>query len=142
IVMAHPLSRDHAADVHKVKPVQPERTLADLEEDPEEEEPEEEDIDIDGNNEMDGPKLIHPDEVVEDALMPLDVEPDTSSDPKLEVEAATVGTIRHVPLTRCMPFGNIHVRIGSSSTAPAGHNPEDLVSSSIRSNLDALYGIV
>nr|GEY98185.1 hypothetical protein [Tanacetum cinerariifolium] len=123
--MAHPLSRDLAADVHEVKPVQPDRTLAvpkliplapehvlpdekedleeeepekeeDPEEDPEEEELEEEDMDIDGNNEMDGPKLIHPDEVVEDALMPLDVEPDTSSDPKPEVEAATVGTIRQI----------------------------------------------
>ncbi|GJX79695.1 hypothetical protein Tco_0327844, partial [Tanacetum coccineum] len=47
-----------------------------------------------------------------------------------------------VPLTRRKRFSGIQVRIRSSSTAPVGHDPEDLVPSRIRSDLDALHGRV
>ncbi|GKE79566.1 hypothetical protein Tco_1545686 [Tanacetum coccineum] len=67
-------------------------------------------------------------------------EPDTPSEHEPDVKVATIGTIIQVPLTRHMPFSSIHVRIRSSSTAPAGHDPEDFVLSRIRSDLDALHG--
>ncbi|GJV04367.1 hypothetical protein Tco_1337936 [Tanacetum coccineum] len=99
-------------------------------------------MDIEANDKMDGPELIHPYEVGEGALMPLLAKPDTPSDPEPEVKANTIGTIRQVPLTKRMPFNSIHVRIRSSSTSLAGHDPEDLVLSRIRSDLDALHGLL
>ncbi|GKC20641.1 hypothetical protein Tco_1022791 [Tanacetum coccineum] len=55
-----------------------------------------------------------------------------------EVEASTVGTGRLAPLTRL--FTNTQVWIGSSSSsAAAGHDPEDLTPSHIRSDPDALH---
>ncbi|GKG48818.1 hypothetical protein Tco_0512965, partial [Tanacetum coccineum] len=110
-----PLAPEHVLPDEEEDPEEEEpEEEEDLEEDPEEEEPEEEedpeeeDIDIKANYDIDGPKLIHPYEVVEGALMPPPAEPDTPSDHEPKVKVATVGTIRQVPLTRHMPFSSIH----------------------------------
>ncbi|GKE29635.1 hypothetical protein Tco_1445019, partial [Tanacetum coccineum] len=53
-------------------------------------------------------------------------------------ETATIGTCRLIPLKRL--FTDTQVWTGSSSSAVvAGHNPEDLTPSHIRSDLDALH---
>ncbi|GKA01886.1 hypothetical protein Tco_0674551 [Tanacetum coccineum] len=53
-------------------------------------------------------------------------------------EAVTIGTGRLTPLKRL--FTDTQVWTGSSSSAAAaGHNPEDLTPSHIRSDLDALH---
>ncbi|GJZ62533.1 hypothetical protein Tco_0618670 [Tanacetum coccineum] len=53
-------------------------------------------------------------------------------------EAITIGTGRLIPLKRL--FTDTQVWTGSSSSAAAaGHNPEDLTLSHIRSDLDALH---
>ncbi|GKD69486.1 hypothetical protein Tco_1323576 [Tanacetum coccineum] len=53
-------------------------------------------------------------------------------------EVATIGTGRLTPLKRL--FTDTQVWMGSSSSAAAaGHNPEDLTPSHIRSDLDALH---
>ncbi|GKD16769.1 hypothetical protein Tco_1205927, partial [Tanacetum coccineum] len=52
------------------------------------------------------------------------------------LEAATVSTYRLIPIKRL--FTDTQVWTGSSSSA-AGHNPEDLTPSHIRSDLDALH---
>ncbi|GJV54639.1 hypothetical protein Tco_1455644 [Tanacetum coccineum] len=53
-------------------------------------------------------------------------------------ETATIGTCRLIPFRRL--FTDTQVWTGSSSSAAAaGHNPEDLTPSHIRSDLDALH---
>ncbi|GJX94613.1 hypothetical protein Tco_0349199 [Tanacetum coccineum] len=52
-------------------------------------------------------------------------------------EAVPIGTSRLIPFKRL--FTDTQVWTGSSSSAAAGHNPEDLTPSHIRSDLDALH---
>ncbi|GKE10784.1 hypothetical protein Tco_1414335, partial [Tanacetum coccineum] len=53
-------------------------------------------------------------------------------------EAATIGTSRLIPLKRLCT--DTQVWMGSSSSAAAaGHNPEDLTPSHIKSDLDVLH---
>ncbi|GJW67136.1 hypothetical protein Tco_0121560 [Tanacetum coccineum] len=52
-------------------------------------------------------------------------------------EAIPIGTSRLIPIKRL--FTDTQVWTGSSSSAAAGHNPEDLTPSHIRSDLDALH---
>ncbi|GJW60045.1 hypothetical protein Tco_0109380 [Tanacetum coccineum] len=125
------------------------------EEDPEMEE-EEEEMDVDANEEWDGPEWMLPYQGVDplnppppasDSESEIDIEEAEAeaapmpphfipADHELEAESATVGTGRLVPLTRL--FTNTQVWTGSSSSSAAiGHDPEDLSSSHIRSDLDA-----
>nr|GEW42334.1 putative reverse transcriptase domain-containing protein [Tanacetum cinerariifolium] len=108
-------------------------------------------MDVDADEEGDGPKWM----LTYEGEDPLDPPP-PGSDSESEVEevapipsppipadhepeAATVGTGRLVPLTGRRLFTNIQVRIRSSSSVAAGHDPEDFTPSHIRSDLDALY---
>ncbi|GJZ44004.1 hypothetical protein Tco_0591259 [Tanacetum coccineum] len=160
MVMAHPLSPDHAADVLEIEsaqlelaPAVPELTplhsdhdpdfsngnpneglKEDPEEEPKEEEPKEEpeemdmDMEEDSKDEIDGPELIFPYEVVGSPNLPPS-ESDTSSDSEPEDDiAATVGTLTQVPLIGHKFPGSIHVKGGSSSTTPITYHPEDLMS--------------
>ncbi|GKE72329.1 hypothetical protein Tco_1534370 [Tanacetum coccineum] len=129
----------------------------DPKEDPEMEE-EEEEMDVDADEEWDGPEWMLPYQEA-DPLNPLPPASDSESeiefeeaeaeaapippppipvDHEPEAEAATVGTGRLAPLTRL--FANTQVWTGSSSSsATVGHDPEDLTPSHIRSDLDALH---
>ncbi|GJV83935.1 hypothetical protein Tco_1523833 [Tanacetum coccineum] len=129
----------------------------DLEEDPEMEE-EEEEMDVDANEEWDGPEwmlpyqgadALNPPPPASDSESEIEIEeaeaeaapmppPLIPADHEPEAEAATVGTGRLVPLTR--HFTNTQVWTGSSSSSVAvGHDPEDLTLSHIRNDLDALH---
>nr|GEW96881.1 putative reverse transcriptase domain-containing protein [Tanacetum cinerariifolium] len=123
----------------------------DPEEDPEIEE--EEEMDVDANEEEDGPEWILPYE----GANPLNLLPPASDseseieeaapvspppipvDPEPEVEASTIGTSRLVPLTGRRLFTKIQVHVGSSSSAAAGHDLKELAPSRIRSDLNTLH---
>ncbi|GJS10765.1 hypothetical protein Tco_0367561 [Tanacetum coccineum] len=125
------------------------------EEDPEMEE-EEEEMEMDADEEWDGPEWILPYQGA-DPLYPPPPASDSEAEAKAEAEAeaevapipppvpanpvpevVTIGTSRLTPLKRL--FTDTQVWTGSSSSAAAvGHNPEDLTSSHIRSDLDALH---
>ncbi|GKG13357.1 hypothetical protein Tco_0350317, partial [Tanacetum coccineum] len=123
------------------------------EEDPEmeeeEEDPEmEEEEEMEADEQWDGPEWILPYQGA-DPLSP--AEPASEAEAEAEVapipphvranpipEAATIGTSRLIPLKRL--FTDTQVWTGSSSSiAAAGHNPEDLTPSHIRTDLDALH---
>ncbi|GKC94300.1 hypothetical protein Tco_1159742 [Tanacetum coccineum] len=117
----------------------PDHVFEDPEEDPEEEseedEPDEMDMDMDmeedSEDEMDGLELISPYEVM-GSPNPPPPKSDTSSDSEPEDDtAATVRTIRQVPLTGRRFPGSTYVRGGSSSIAPIAYHPEDLVPSTM-----------
>ncbi|GJV82256.1 hypothetical protein Tco_1518126 [Tanacetum coccineum] len=127
----------------------------DPKEDPEMEEEEEEE-EIEADEQWDGPEWILPYQGV-DPLYPPPPASDSESEDEAEAEAeaevapipppvpanpipeaATIGTGRLTPLKRL--FTDTQVWTGSSSSAAAaGHNPEDLTPSHIRSDLDALH---
>ncbi|GKF70951.1 hypothetical protein Tco_0204008, partial [Tanacetum coccineum] len=122
------------------------------EDDPEMEE-EEEEMDVDADEEGDGLEWMLPyegtdplnppppgsdseSEIEEAAPM---LSPPILADHEPEAEVAIIGTGRLVPLTGRRLFTNTQVRIGSSSSTVAGHDPEDLTPSHIRSDLNALH---
>ncbi|GJV48570.1 hypothetical protein Tco_1438782 [Tanacetum coccineum] len=121
------------------------------EEDPEEDpEMEEEEEEMEADEQWDGPEWILPYQGA-DPLYPPPPASDSEAEAEAEVapipppvpanpipEAATIGTSRLIPLKRL--FTDTQVWTGSSSSAAAaGHNPEDLTPSHIRSDLDALH---
>ncbi|GJU15495.1 hypothetical protein Tco_1143461 [Tanacetum coccineum] len=123
------------------------------EEDPEEDpEMEEEEEEMDTDEELDGPEWILPYQGA-DPLYPPPPASDSEAEAEAEAEVApipppvpanpvpeavTIGTGRLTPLKRL--FTDTQVWTGSSSSAAAaGHNPEDLTPSHIRSDLDALH---
>ncbi|GJS90038.1 hypothetical protein Tco_0772674 [Tanacetum coccineum] len=123
------------------------------EEDPEEDpEMEEEEEEMDADEQWDGPEWILPYQGA-DPLYPPPPASDSEAEAEAEAEVApipppvpanpipeavTIGTSRLIPLKRL--FTDTQVWTGSSSSAAAaGHNPEDLTPSHIRSDLDALH---
>ncbi|GJT13953.1 hypothetical protein Tco_0860995 [Tanacetum coccineum] len=125
------------------------------EEDPEEDpEMEEEEEDMDADEQWDGPEWILPYQGA-GPLYPSPPASDSEDEAEAEAEAEVapipppvpanpihevvpIGTSRLIPLKRL--FTNTQVWMGSSSSAvAAGHNPEDLTPSHIRSDLDALH---
>nr|GFA96956.1 hypothetical protein [Tanacetum cinerariifolium] len=109
-------------------------------------------MDVDANEERDGPEWILPYEGVD----PLNPSPPASdfeteieaapmspspipANPEPEAEAATVSTGKLEPLTGYRLFTNTQVSLGSSSSTAAGHDPKDLAPSRIRSDLNALH---
>ncbi|GJR47667.1 hypothetical protein Tco_1315770 [Tanacetum coccineum] len=125
------------------------------EEDPEEDpEMEEEEEEMDADEQWDGPEWILPYQGADPLYPPppaSDSEAEAEAEAEAEVapipppvpanpvpEAVTIGTGRLIPLKRL--FTDTQVWTGSSSSAAAaGHNPEDLTPSHIRSDLDALH---
>ena len=166
IVMAHLLPPDHEVDIQENEPAQPELAPAqhlpplpnhlhpnfddeeeeepfeDEEEEPFEDEEEEEEIilhNVDSDEEMDGPELIHPYEAPGSPYPP-PPQPDTPSDSEPETEEiVTAGTVTQVPFVRRRFPGTMYERGGPSSSAPITHEPEDLVPSFMRRDLDSLY---
>ncbi|GJZ01072.1 hypothetical protein Tco_0519033 [Tanacetum coccineum] len=131
----------------------------DPEEDPEMEEEEEEE-EMEADEQWDGPEWIlpyqgadplYPPPPASDSESEAEAEDEAEAEAEAEVapipppvpanpipEAATIGTCRLTPLKRL--FTDTQVWTGSSSSAAAaGHNPEDLTPSHIRSDLDALH---
>ncbi|GKE79621.1 hypothetical protein Tco_1545741, partial [Tanacetum coccineum] len=130
-----------------------------MEEEEEDPEIEEEDEEIDADEQWDGPEWIlpyqgadplYPPPPASDSESEAEAEDEAEAEAEAEVapipppvpanpipEAATIGTGRLTPLKRL--FTDTQVWTGSSSSAAAGHNPEDLTPSHIRSDLDALH---
>nr|GFB49004.1 hypothetical protein [Tanacetum cinerariifolium] len=158
--MVQPPSPDHAVDIRKVEPVQPEIALAtpelappspdhvfkflgenleeeEKEEEPKEEEPEEvpdveDDIELDPDDETDEPDAIFPFEM-EGSPKPPPPVPYTLFD--TESEAANVGPITQVPFIESRFLGNIHKRSGSSSEAPIIYHPEEFVPATMKQEI-------
>nr|GEW66155.1 hypothetical protein [Tanacetum cinerariifolium] len=126
--MAQPPSPDYAADI--------------LEEDPKEEsekEPEEQELkEMEMDDEMDDAELIF---LYDAPGSPCPPASKSEYEPKDET-ATTVGTITQLPSTGRRFPSSIHVRGGSSSTAPVAYDLEDLVSSYMRKDIDSLDGVV
>ncbi|GKD92454.1 hypothetical protein Tco_1372291, partial [Tanacetum coccineum] len=133
------------------------------EEDPEEDlEIEEEQEEMEADEQWDGPEWIlpyqgadplYPPPPTSDSEDEAEAEAEAKAEAEAEVEVAPIpppvpanpipevvpiGTSRLIPLKRL--FTDTQVWTGSSSSAAAaGHNPEDLTLSHIRSDLDALH---
>ncbi|GKF61186.1 hypothetical protein Tco_0181240, partial [Tanacetum coccineum] len=168
IIMAHPHPPNHADDLPEVVPAQPELSPAmleptpfipehvlfdedeDPEEDPEEEPQEEEEefegyefekegMDINDDDEMDDPEVIHPYEIREGALPPPPAESDSSSDVETEVDVATIGTIsRLLPVVRKFT-GRMFIRGGSSFAAPTADDYVEFTPGYTDKDVDLLH---
>nr|GEY85005.1 reverse transcriptase domain-containing protein [Tanacetum cinerariifolium] len=109
-------------------------------EDEEEEDPEEDPkIEEEEEDPKEDPKMEKEDEEIESEIeeaAPMSPPP-IPADHEPEVEAATIGTSRLVPLTGRGLFTNTQVIVGSSSFAVGCHDPKDLAPSHIRNDLYA-----
>ncbi|GJZ71571.1 hypothetical protein Tco_0635422 [Tanacetum coccineum] len=102
------------------------------EEDPEMEEEEEE---MDADEQWDGPEWILPYQGADPLYLP-----PPASDSEAEAEAEAEAEVAPIPhLVPANPVPEAATIRSSSSAAAAGHNPEDLTPSHIRSDLDALH---